>query len=62
MLFIASIPIMEHAPENTTVLDGKDALLSCKAIGAPAPNTTWIFNGSIFYHKHKINFNTNSIF
>lgn len=36
---------MEQAPKNITVLDGKDAMIVCRAIGAPAPNTTWLFNG-----------------
>lgn len=36
---------METPPQNATVLDGKDATLSCRAAGSPAPNTTWIFMG-----------------
>lgn len=36
---------MEFGPRNLTVLDGKDATLSCRAAGAPLPNTTWIQNG-----------------
>lgn len=38
---------MEFGPRNLTVLDGKDATLSCRAAGAPLPNTTWIQNGKI---------------
>ncbi|KAF5272120.1 hypothetical protein FQA39_LY01202 [Lamprigera yunnana] len=39
-----SVPIMELGPQNLTVLDGKDATLSCRAVGAPTPNSTWIYN------------------
>ncbi|XP_034937975.1 protein sidekick isoform X2 [Chelonus insularis] len=42
-----SIPIMETSPRNLTVLDGKDATIVCRAVGAPIPNTTWIFNDTI---------------
>ncbi|KAJ8914572.1 hypothetical protein NQ315_010036 [Exocentrus adspersus] len=38
-------PVMEFGPQNMTVLDGKDATLSCRAAGAPIPNVTWIYNG-----------------
>ncbi|XP_074029858.1 sidekick cell adhesion molecule isoform X2 [Leptinotarsa decemlineata] len=38
-------PVMEYGPSNMTVLDGNDATLSCRAVGAPLPNTTWIHNG-----------------
>lgn len=38
---------MEFGPKNMTVLDGKDATLSCRAAGAPIPNTTWIHNGEL---------------
>lgn len=41
----AAAPVMETPPQNATVLDGKDATLSCRAAGSPAPNTTWIFMG-----------------
>ncbi|XP_055523090.1 protein sidekick isoform X5 [Wyeomyia smithii] len=41
-----AIPIMELAPTNQTVLDGKDATMHCRAVGAPTPNITWIFNES----------------
>lgn len=44
-LLLASIPVMELAPSNLTVLDGKDATIPCKAAGAPTPNITWYFNG-----------------
>lgn len=36
-------PIMETPPQNVTVLDGKDATFFCRAMGAPTPNITWIF-------------------
>ncbi|CAB0041624.1 unnamed protein product [Trichogramma brassicae] len=39
-----SVPIMEVIPKNVTVLDGKDAILPCRAIAAPAPNVTWFYN------------------
>lgn len=35
---------MENGPQNLTVLDGKDATLSCNAVAAPKPNTTWYYN------------------
>ncbi|XP_050310715.1 protein sidekick isoform X2 [Anthonomus grandis grandis] len=38
-------PVMEFGPRNLTVLDGKDATLTCRAAGAPVPNVTWILNG-----------------
>ncbi|KAK7791911.1 hypothetical protein R5R35_005428 [Gryllus longicercus] len=36
-------PIMETPPQNVTVLDGKDATILCRAIGAPNPNASWIY-------------------
>ncbi|XP_059222213.1 protein sidekick isoform X2 [Stomoxys calcitrans] len=39
-----SAPIMELPPQNVTALDGKDATVSCRAVGAPNPNITWIYN------------------
>ncbi|XP_044015450.1 protein sidekick isoform X2 [Aphidius gifuensis] len=39
-----STPILESFPRNMTVLDGKDATFTCRAVGAPQPNTTWYFN------------------
>ncbi|XP_019697114.1 protein sidekick isoform X2 [Harpegnathos saltator] len=42
-----SKPIMENGPQNLTVLDGKDATLSCNAVAAPKPNTTWYYNDTI---------------
>lgn len=44
---LASTPIMEQSPKNVTVLDGKDATIVCRAIGAPQPNVTWTYNGKI---------------
>lgn len=38
---------MENAPQNVTVLDGKDATINCQAAGAPIPNITWIYNGEL---------------
>ncbi|XP_051864636.1 protein sidekick isoform X6 [Drosophila albomicans] len=40
----ASAPVMEQPPQNVTALDGKDATISCRAVGAPNPNITWIYN------------------
>lgn len=45
LLFSASGPVMENGPQNQTILDGKDATLTCNAVAAPIPNTTWIYNG-----------------
>uniref|UniRef100_A0A1I8MGF2 Uncharacterized protein n=1 Tax=Musca domestica TaxID=7370 RepID=A0A1I8MGF2_MUSDO len=39
-----SAPVMEVPPQNVTALDGKDATISCRAVGAPNPNITWIYN------------------
>lgn len=36
---------MESYPANVTVLDGKDATILCRAVGAPTPNITWVYNG-----------------
>ena len=44
-IFIASVPLMELGPQNLTVLDGKDATITCRAIASPIPNVTWIYNG-----------------
>ncbi|KAL1390239.1 hypothetical protein pipiens_012488 [Culex pipiens pipiens] len=41
-----SVPILEMSPTNQTVLDGKDATMHCRAVGAPTPNITWVFNES----------------
>nr|XP_014091561.1 protein sidekick isoform X15 [Bactrocera oleae] len=40
----SSAPVMEKAPQNVTALDGKDATIWCRAVGAPNPNITWIYN------------------
>ncbi|XP_041447890.1 protein sidekick isoform X6 [Drosophila obscura] len=40
----ASAPVFEQPPQNVTALDGKDATISCRAIGSPNPNVTWIYN------------------
>lgn len=37
---------MEIGPQNMTVLDGKDATIFCRAVGAPTPNATWVYNGN----------------
>ncbi|CAG9783717.1 unnamed protein product [Diatraea saccharalis] len=42
-----SPPVMTTAPANLTVLDGKDAAIACRAVGAPTPNVTWYFNDSL---------------
>jgi protein sidekick len=46
------MPVMEQYPQNLTVLDGKDATVFCKAVGAPTPNVTWIYNGIITITTH----------
>ncbi|XP_069695045.1 protein sidekick isoform X3 [Periplaneta americana] len=38
-----AVPVMESPPQNVTVLDGKDATITCRAVGAPTPNVTWIY-------------------
>lgn len=45
-MFLASAPIMEAPPQNVTVLDGKDAVISCRVAGAPTPNITWFYQGN----------------
>ncbi|XP_037889143.1 protein sidekick isoform X3 [Glossina fuscipes] len=37
-------PVLEQPPQNVTALDGKDATITCRAVGAPNPNITWIYN------------------
>lgn len=44
-MILAAVPVMDLGPQNLTVLDGKDATLNCRAVGAPTPNVTWIYNG-----------------
>lgn len=39
---------MELYPQNVTALDGKDVTIICRAVGAPTPNITWIYNDSDF--------------
>jgi len=43
--FTATGPIIENEPQNSTVLEGNEVILSCRVIGAPKPNTTWTFGG-----------------
>ncbi|XP_076305612.1 sidekick cell adhesion molecule isoform X1 [Tachypleus tridentatus] len=50
-VLIPSPPVFIKSPDNTTVLDGMDAQISCTADGAPAPNTTWIFNDTDTVHS-----------
>lgn len=45
---LASTPVMELYPQNVTALDGKDVTIICRAVGAPIPNITWIYNDSDF--------------
>ncbi|KAL4705138.1 hypothetical protein ACJJTC_018709 [Scirpophaga incertulas] len=42
-----SPPVMTSGPANLTVLDGKDATIACRAVGAPNPTVTWYFNDSL---------------
>uniref|UniRef100_A0A8D9FE64 Protein sidekick n=1 Tax=Cacopsylla melanoneura TaxID=428564 RepID=A0A8D9FE64_9HEMI len=42
-----SAPIMESPPQNATVLDGKDTVLTCRVAGAPTPNVTWIYQDDL---------------
>lgn len=46
---------MEAPPQNVTALDGKDATVSCRAVGAPSPNITWIYNGKCCGIKMPLN-------
>ncbi|GFS86545.1 protein sidekick [Nephila pilipes] len=46
-----SSPDFIKRPINVTVLDGKDAQISCEVSGAPAPNITWIFNDTMEIHS-----------
>jgi len=45
--FTATGPIIENEPQNSTVLEGNEVILSCRVIGAPKPNTTWTFGGMV---------------
>ncbi|TRY78393.1 hypothetical protein TCAL_08987 [Tigriopus californicus] len=38
-------PFFIRAPQNTSVLIGKDTFLDCVANGEPKPDITWTFNG-----------------
>lgn len=40
---------MEQSPKNVTVLDGKDATIVCRAVGAPQPSTVWTMNNGKFF-------------
>ncbi|XP_075219912.1 sidekick cell adhesion molecule [Lycorma delicatula] len=42
-----SAPVMELGPSNLTILDGKDAVINCRVVGAPTPNVTWIYQDNI---------------
>ncbi|KAI5697514.1 hypothetical protein M8J75_011594 [Diaphorina citri] len=42
-----SAPIMESPPQNVTVLDGKDTVLTCRVAGAPTPNVTWFYQDDL---------------
>lgn len=46
LYFVASAPVIEVPPQNSTVLDGKDVIISCRAVGSPHPNTTWVYQGT----------------
>lgn len=41
-----AVPIMETPPQNATLVDGKDATITCRAAGAPTPNVTWIYQNN----------------
>jgi protein sidekick len=43
---------MEIPPQNATVLDGKDATITCRAAGAPTPNITWIYQSMFAYMSY----------
>ncbi|XP_044271077.1 protein sidekick isoform X2 [Tribolium madens] len=47
-------PVMELGPQNVTVLDGKDATLACRAVGAPTPNVTWIYKGELIETSSRV--------
>lgn len=50
----ASKPVLEQSPKNVTVLDGKDAVIVCRALGAPIPNVTWVYNGKFLLLKKSL--------
>ncbi|XP_008197673.1 protein sidekick isoform X5 [Tribolium castaneum] len=47
-------PVMELGPQNATVLDGKDATLACRAVGAPTPNITWFYKGDLIETSSRV--------
>lgn len=44
-------PYFINSPKNLTVLDGKDAQISCETSGSPKPSTTWAINGTLPVHS-----------
>jgi protein sidekick len=52
MCITAAVPIMETPPQNATVVDGKDATITCRAAGAPTPNVTWIYQSMCAYMSY----------
>lgn len=50
MFLSAAAPVLTAPPINVTVLDGKDAIINCRALGAPVPNITWIYRGKFLFN------------